>query len=171
MTVNNCDLLTCNYVSTGEMLGIQPRDDEGSITDLQRDIEAVLDTLLDEREKQVQQQGQPHGNSGSSQSSMDTYSRNSLNGTNIGNQPVSFLFDTLKRSSFIVSLCRIRRRITARLSWTSFCRSSRRRPSDFLIEYRPSLSRVNTVLGEKKTMIVIQQTKGLGIGPMSRLNH
>ena len=60
------------------MLGIQPREDETSVVnDLLRDIEAVLDTLLDEREKQVQQQGQPH-----SQSTMESFSR-SVNGTNL----------------------------------------------------------------------------------------
>jgi hypothetical protein len=40
----------------GEMLGVEQRDDEGSALDLLKDIENALDTIMDEREKQMQQQ-------------------------------------------------------------------------------------------------------------------
>lgn len=59
-------------VHLGEMLGIQPRSDETSVVDLTHDIEAVIDTLLDEREKQMQQGQQPHG---AAQTSIDSFSR------------------------------------------------------------------------------------------------
>jgi len=42
----------------GELLGIPAREEDSSVTDLLRDIEAVLDTLMDEREKQLQSQTQ-----------------------------------------------------------------------------------------------------------------
>ena len=68
-------------VHLGEMLGIQPREDDSSIIDLQHDIEAVLDTLLDEREKQIQQQGQQYNNQSSS---IEAYSR----AMSAGNPPI-----------------------------------------------------------------------------------
>eukprot|EP01035_Chromulina_nebulosa_P020412 gene20412-26490_t len=63
-------------VHLGETLCITTREEDSSVTDLQRDIEAVIDRILDEREKQLQQiQGQLH-----SQPSVDSYSR-SINNT------------------------------------------------------------------------------------------
>jgi hypothetical protein len=72
-------------VHLGEMLGIQPRDDDSPITDLQRDIEAVLDTLIDEREKQIQQQGQPHTAQtlAAGSQSLESFSRSTIG--NLGN--------------------------------------------------------------------------------------
>ena len=50
-----------------ETLGLPPREEDAPVGDLLRDIEAVLETLMEEREKQQQQQQQQlHGHSGSS---------------------------------------------------------------------------------------------------------
>ena len=40
----------------GEMLGVEIREEEGSAMELLKDIENALDTIMDEREKQIQQQ-------------------------------------------------------------------------------------------------------------------
>lgn len=49
----------------GELLGVEKREEDqtSSVGDLLRDIESALDTVLDEREKQLQQQGQQGLNS------------------------------------------------------------------------------------------------------------
>lgn len=97
----------------GEMLGIQPREDETSVVnDLLRDIEAVLDTLLDEREKQVQQQGQPH-----SQSTMESFSR-SVNGTNLlQNVRIVTLMTNDNLSKLCLESIRILRHIIEPQNW------------------------------------------------------
>ena len=39
----------------GELLGVPFQDDDTPVTDLLRDIETMVDTVMDEREKQLQQ--------------------------------------------------------------------------------------------------------------------
>ena len=50
----------------GDLLGVEKREEDqtSSVGDLLRDIETALDTVLDEREKQLQQQGQQGSGNG-----------------------------------------------------------------------------------------------------------